>query len=55
MNPELYRQETPAGAVGMVQNYLAAAHRYRFEPEPEAVIGLLKEAGYGLRRLPERK
>lgn len=52
MNPELYRQETPAGAVGLVQNYLAAAHRYGFEPQPEAVMRLLEDTGY---TLTERK
>ena len=55
MNPELYRQATPADAVGLVQNYLAAAHRYGFEPEPAAVIGLLRDTGYSLRRLPQRE
>lgn len=51
---ELYRQATHEEAIGMVSNYVALAARYGFRPEPEAVIGLLKDAGYSLHRLPRK-
>lgn len=55
MTDDLLIQHTPESAIGVVQNYLAVAHRYNFEPEPEFVIELLKDMGYGLRRLPRKK
>ena len=55
MSKDLLRQETPESAIGTVQNYLAVAHRYDYEPPPEVVIRLLREQGYAIRRLPRKE
>lgn len=52
---DLLIQHSKEAAIGVVQNYLAIAHRHNFEPEAEFVIDLLKDMGYGLRRLPRKK
>lgn len=51
---DLLIQHSPESAIAVVQNYLAVAHRYNFEPDAKFVIELLRDMGYGLRRLPRK-
>lgn len=51
---DLLIQHTPEAAIGVVQNYLALAYRYDFEPDAKFVIELLRDMGYSLRRLPRK-
>lgn len=55
MKADLLRRATPEDAIGTMQNYLVIAHRYDYEPEPEVILGLLKDMGYTLRRLPRKE
>lgn len=45
---DLLLQETPEAAIGTVQNYLAVAYRYDYQPEPEVIVRLFEEMGYRL-------